>query len=448
MNKIVINIVLTVTFSLFAFGWLLDHFADESVSQQSEKTNQLRIQLINGIISQLSTVPPDDLLQNIQALSKQFNLPFLLENVSDYSFDRSLKVKLVSPDGLMLASEEGPFLLKAITNHPDRILRLSLAPDAENNNFKDLALTLLLYLSLSLVLIIWALPLVRSLSNLTDAAAKFGKGDLAERVQLGQFSQLSQLEKSFNNMAEQIEQLVEENKLLANSLSHDLRTPLACFRFGLDASLHEQNLDKKNGYIRRMEADLERMELMLSAFLDYASMERNRLDMQFETVSMISFIRSIVSDMDTLAKKQNVELAFACDCDDTTIRVDKVWMYRALSNLMVNAIEYAQQKVNVVVDLKTNSDGEKIPICLIADDGQGIPITKRKEVFTPFVRLDSSRQRKSSNFGLGLAIVKRVLYWHQYSVTVTDFEGLNGSEQSLLLKKPNGAIFRLTLHPS
>ena len=52
------------------------------------------------------------------------------------------------------------------------------------------------------------------------------------------------LEQSFNTMASQIEKLVADNKILARSLSHDIRTPMACLRFGVEAALDTKSLEK------------------------------------------------------------------------------------------------------------------------------------------------------------------------------------------------------------
>ena len=57
-------------------------------------------------------------------------------------------------------------------------------------------------------------------------------------------------------MASQIEKLVADNKILARSLSHDIRTPMACLRFGIEAALDSKNIDKKNSYLERMDTEL------------------------------------------------------------------------------------------------------------------------------------------------------------------------------------------------
>ncbi len=109
---------------------------------------------------------------------------------------------------------------------------------------------------------------------------KIGEGQLSVRIKPSRFSYIKMLENSFNNMASKIEKLVADNKILARSLSHDIRTPIACLRFGLEAAIESDTLDKKNNYLARMDSELTNMEEMTSAFLEYASMERQVLHLK------------------------------------------------------------------------------------------------------------------------------------------------------------------------
>lgn len=419
MNKIIINIVLTVTLSLFGFGWLIDKYANDS-TQNDIKTVQLQTKVLNGIAYQLSLLSGEEIENGLSSINDRFSLDLSLENAENYAFHSELLSKL-KHEGLSLGSEHGPFVLLSIANHPKYLLKLSLPKESTESNILDLTLTLLLYLGMSIVVVLWMLPLIKRLSSLTKVASDFGSGNLSARVRPGQYSQIKLLETSFNKMASQIEQLIEENRLLANGLSHDLRTPLACFRFGLDASLHESDLNQKNHYIKRMENDLENMENMLNAFLDYASMERMSLDLDYRTHNLSDFMKSLVNDIRPLAIKSNKRISLISECADAVIECDSVWMYRAFSNLLSNAIEYANQHVTIILTREqdhTNSPSKLV--CYICDDGPGIPDEQLSSVFQAFVRLDSSRKRNSNNFGLGLAIVQRVVEWHNFEISFLD----------------------------
>ena len=93
-------------------------------------------------------------------------------------------------------------------------------------------------------------PLAKRLSVLNEAAKQFASGNTQARINASHFTYIRDVELTFNRMASQIEKLVAENKLMASSLSHDIRTPIACLRFGLDAALdtHDEKKIKTYSY--------------------------------------------------------------------------------------------------------------------------------------------------------------------------------------------------------
>lgn len=416
MNKLIINIVLTVTLSLFGFGWLIDRYVYNSLDETNNPLEPQSAMLV-GLANHLGSVSESELEAKVKTLGEQFNANLTLENREYFAFEDEISNEL-NTIGLQLASETEQFFLRPIPNHPNVLLKLTVATAPNDDRQLDVMLTLLLYFGVSVAVVLWMLPLIKRLTTLTKAADKFGKGDLSARVVPAKYSQINVLENSFNKMATQIEDLIEENQLLANSLSHDLRTPVSCFRFGLDASLGETDVDKKNEYLQRMEKDLENIEGMLNAFLDYASMERKGMRLDYRETNLRDFVSAIVKDLTPIAVQKEKRLDFVSDCSEAIATFDNVWMYRAYANLISNAISYARLKVSVFLLTETAPHNNSTSVsCYICDDGSGIPDSDLERVFNAFVRLDSSRKRNGANFGLGLAIVKRVANWHEFDVS-------------------------------
>lgn len=416
MHKLIINIVLTVTLSLFGFGWLIDQYIYDSLNDEDINV-QPQNDMFNGFIKQLENTPPELLQVTVEDLAEQFNVNLALENREDFALEEKVLAELDSK-GLQVASDVEEYHLRSIPNHPKALLKLTTEIDVEQGRQLDVILTLLLYFGVSIAVVLWMLPLIRRLTKLTDVANKFGKGNFRARVTPAKYSQINVLENSFNKMASQIEHLIEENRLLANSLSHDLRTPVSCFRFGLDASLGERDIDKKDEYLTRMEKDLENIEGMLNAFLEYASMERKGMHLDFHTTNLNDFVGALVRDLGPIAMQKDKQLAFSSEISSQEVNIDNVWVYRAFSNLITNAISYATKRVSVFLTTEYDSTSrESRAVCYIYDDGPGIPDSELEKVFDAFVRLDPSRKRSEKNFGLGLAIVKRVADWHKFSVS-------------------------------
>jgi signal transduction histidine kinase len=265
---------------------------------------------------------------------------------------------------------------------------------------------------------------------LNNAAAKIGSGDLGARIKPSRVSYIKMLEKSFNAMANQIEKLVADNKILARSLSHDIRTPMACLRFGVEAALDSNSIEKKNNYLKRMDTELTNMEEMTKAFLDYASMERQALRLKKEHVGVSELISSAINDCQVLAEHQNISLLFKQSDDSMTCYLDYHWCYRALVNLISNAIGYAQNQVL----LSIHHTSAQVTIT-IEDDGKGIADDKLAIIFTPFVKLDADRSREQGHFGLGLAICSKVMDWHHGSIRAGNSNQLPGACFTLTFPK-------------
>ena len=232
-------------------------------------------------------------------------------------------------------------------------------------------------------------------------------------------------------MANQIEDLIAENKLLAGSISHDLRTPLSCLRFGVDAALETEQENKKDYYLSRMDEDLTRMENMLEAFLDYASLERKRFELVKKEIDIIKLIEFNVNGCVLLADKQHKTIELNCPCENQNdfFLLDPGWFGRALTNLITNGINYCHSKVVITCLM----DAKHLQI-IIEDDGEGIPEKEINNVFRAFVKLDKSRS-KSEHFGLGLAIVARVIRWHDGTIKLSRSEKLSGAQFTINLSR-------------
>lgn len=440
MNKLIVNIVLTVTLSLFGFGWLIDQYVYNSLEKNGSSI-EAKNDILIGLSSLLGSVSESELESRVGLLAEQFRIKLTLEKKEHFAVEDDIS-KALNTTGLQLASETEQFYLRPIPNHPNVLLKLTV-PNASNNSRQfDVVLTLFLYFGVSVAVVLWMLPLIKRLTTLNKVADRFGKGELGARVVPAKYSQINVLENSFNKMATQIEELIEENKLLANSLSHDLRTPVSCFRFGLEASLSEVDVEKKNEYLKRMEKDLENIEGMLNAFLDYASMERKSMYLDCRETNLHDFVSAVVKDLTPIAVQQEKRLDFISDCYGAIAMFDNAWMYRAYANLISNAIAHARHRVSVFLSEETHHNTSTMSVsCYICDDGAGIPDSDLERVFNAFVRLDPSRKRDGASYGLGLAIVKRVAVWHKFDVSfLTKSEIIEKlpffQENKLLIKHP------------
>jgi signal transduction histidine kinase len=423
MRGLYISIIFTVLGSLFFIGWGLDELVDYSTEDKITETPSTTVyrHLVDGLTSELSTLNSAELNEKVGLFQQHYRLKTSLALSKKIALPSSLVTQVNLQGGLLLASSANQYLLKSIPNHPEFLLRLELPVEIADDDNINFILTLILYGSICVILILWLIPLTRRLYLLNNAAAKIGSGQLEARITHSRFSYIKVLERSFNTMASKIETLVADNKILARSLSHDIRTPMACLRFGIEAALDSKSIEKKNTYLTRMDNELTNMEEMTSAFLDYASMERQALSLKKQQTNIYALITSAINDCQVLAEQRHISVDLTGD-DSIDYALDYHWSYRALVNLISNAIGYANSQVLLTI----HSSNQQLTIT-VADDGKGIANDKLAIIFTPFVKLDVDRSREQGHFGLGLAICSKVMDWHQGSINAHNSKQLPGA---------------------
>ena len=428
MRRLYLSAIFAVLGAIFAIGWGLDLLVDGQEQGNAGDSTATYQRIIDGAANQLANVSAPSIEQQTLVIGGYFSLNLQLKRSNSVALPPSLRQQLLQPGGLLLASQDGSYLLKHIANHPQYLLQLQLPLSENPNHDSDLLLTILLYLGVCIIIILWSLPLTRRLYLLNNTAAKFGAGEFSVRLPESRFSYIHLLERSFNRMAMQIENLLADNKILARSLSHDIRTPIACLRFGIEAALDTDSLDKKNVYLNRMDSEITRMEQMTSAFLEYAGLERQVGSLKLQQVELNQWLVLVCDELSQFAEKQDVALQLIPSQHNISCALDGQWFHRAIQNLLVNAIDFATTKVMITLEIQH----ENIIISII-DDGPGIAPEDLASIFEPFVRLGTKRTREQGHFGLGLAITSKVMSWHGGTIIAS-----NNSEMA-------GACFTLTL---
>ncbi|MBT2748108.1 MULTISPECIES: ATP-binding protein [unclassified Lysobacter] len=262
-------------------------------------------------------------------------------------------------------------------------------------------------------LMMWLQPHWRDLERLRETAAQFGDGDLGARARLRGGSSIRQLCAYFNNMADQIGRLIQSQRDMVNAASHELRTPITRLEFGL-ANLADTLDDRvARARVHALRCDVEELDLLVGELLTLGMLERNGPEPTLEPVELSAFLRAStgVSAEELRIRSATIEWAISPALDE--VNVEPRSLRRAFSNLMRNAVRYADNVIRVAAEL----DGEDW-LLIVEDDGVGIPPEDRRRVFEPFYRLDRSRDRSTGGFGLGLSIVRQVIERHGGAIHV------------------------------
>jgi len=237
----------------------------------------------------------------------------------------------------------------------------------------------------------------RPLARLARVAQQLSRGQNPDRLPESGAQEIRQLNRSFNRMAEQLQQADADRRLMLAGISHDLRTPLA--RMRLEVEMSPMSGDQRQA----IDADLTQIDRTLGQLLQYARPAH-------EPPAKAIAVHEVVSDVVAQAKTQ------AQPAEHITLQVDKPGfcridaedLRRCLTNLLENARHYgAEPDGQCHIHVSMQIRGERVYID-VSDRGPGIAELDVARVLKPFSRGQAARTG-STGAGLGLAIVQRLL---------------------------------------
>ncbi|HEX7028802.1 MAG TPA: ATP-binding protein [Gammaproteobacteria bacterium] len=248
----------------------------------------------------------------------------------------------------------------------------------------------------------WAInkPL-KSLQRFARASEDMGLNILAAQpIDEDGPKEIREAARAFNQMQSRVQRLLEARNEMLGALSHDFRTPLTRLRLRVEAIPDDTQKEKA---VR----DLDDMEAMIRLTLAFARDEAAGINR--EPLDLAAVTREIVNNLDIAPGRVTVRTG-----NTVRARCQPVGIRRVLGNIIDNALFYAN---NVQITLYEEDQNAVIDI---DDDGPGIDPQQRDKVFTPFYRLESSRNRETGGAGLGLSIAQTIVHAHGGGIKLLD----------------------------
>ncbi|MGF1650733.1 MAG: ATP-binding protein [Hyphomicrobiaceae bacterium] len=257
---------------------------------------------------------------------------------------------------------------------------------------------------------------IRPILRLAEAAEAFGRGRVTSLSDLKPRGarEVRQATVAFLEMQDRISQHVEQRTKMLAGVSHDLRTVLT--RFKLQLAFLEEGPEQKS-----LLRDVHDMEHMLE---DYLAFTRGDGGEQPSATDLVALAREVVDEAQRVG--HTIELRVRTRRRDLLADVKRQALKRALTNLISNACRYGS-----TVLVRVTSQRRSIRID-IEDDGPGIPLEERENVFKPFYRIDHARNQEQGNSGLGLAIARDITRAHGGEITLSS-STLGGLRASIRL---------------
>lgn len=423
MKHLTLSLILVVIASVIGTGWFIseiyshiDHSSDK-IEDEFDAYQRL------GTVIALSLDQANNKNELIQFWEEQNNITISFQKKSNFPLPDNLQNIFANNEPLLLESE-GEISLHIYMPQSDLIMTM-LLPEIETKkqpSWLHIAMTLMFYLVIIIILLVWLYPLIRRLSILKKAANKFGNGDLSSRIRLSKISYISDIENEFNRMGDRIKNLIDDNKLLSSAVSHDLKTPLTRLRFGIDV-LEEATEEKaRENYIKRINKDLNEMQSLIETLLQYANLDNANIKIEKEKIELNTFISDLFYDIDSPNINVNISLPNA----PLNIHADPRYLAMLLNNIMNNAMNHAKSSVNISALTSDN----KIFLS-IEDDGKGIPKDEIEKVTKPFWR----GEQTIKGHGMGLAIAERIANWFSAELEIAESDTLGGASISLHFNK-------------
>jgi len=238
----------------------------------------------------------------------------------------------------------------------------------------------------------------RPLRALTEAAAQIGRGATPAPVDESGPAEIRTLSRAFNQMVADRKKLDDERALLLAGVSHDLRTPLARIRLGVEMLGDSSDAPMRAGIVQ----DIEDIDAAINQFLDFARAAASENAVPHADLN--GLITDLTARYERMGKHLNIETR---PVPPLPLRI--VAMQRLVGNLIDNALRHGGNDVTV----KTGHT-RSTAFVEVLDHGPGIPPEQAEHMLQPFTRMDVARS--TSGTGLGLAIVDRIARMHGGSI--------------------------------
>lgn len=265
---------------------------------------------------------------------------------------------------------------------------------------------LLVLLAVLLLCYLLARYLTSPLRALQAALERFGHGDFAARTGSVRRDELGELARTFDRMAERIQNLVAAERRLLLDISHELRSPLA--RLGVAIELARSG-DNRDAALDRIQKESDRLNMLVGELLQTMRAEVDPNMIRTQPVRLDELLAAIVSDCAIEASARGCSLQFNAE-GPVTVPGDAELLRRATENVIRNAIRYAPPQTAVEVRLTRHNHLARIQV---HDHGPGVPEEALGRIFDPFYRVERDRNRENGGVGLGLAIARRAVELHK-----------------------------------
>ncbi|MGR5139230.1 sensor histidine kinase [Vibrio jasicida] len=315
-----------------------------------------------------------------------------------YGIGRSVewKIHLDFPDNPIMEVPLSPFGYHFLILLPDR-----MRPGTYMSHAFWLFRFVIPFLSLLALTVYLYRYVMRPLQQFHRASRAFSQGDYSARIEqtmkLGN-DEISQVARTFDNMAERTSDVIQHNRNLIADMSHEIRTPLARIEMAIDCV--DKNIEREQ-MLQRIKSDTHKMRSTAEDTLTLAWIENEQPNLRTEAFDLAELVEIIVEDARFEYPDRHVLLQ-----QDESLPINdsnQMALSQSLENVIRNGLRYTQLNEALKIEVRNSSEHYQI---VITDSGPGIDPSLYQQIFKPFFKANNQVASRKG-FGVGLALAKR-----------------------------------------
>lgn len=269
-------------------------------------------------------------------------------------------------------------------------------------------------------------PLRADIATVGAVARRVADGDLTASTGIRRNDEVGRTAEAIDTMVTRLREAADERARLSaartmmlSSLGHDLRTPLAAMRAGVE-SLQDGLAPDPDRYLALLGHHLDSIDALMEQIVEYARIE-TPAPRRTSTVALAELVDEAAEALAPMADRRGVQITATAD-GPAWVEGDSGQLSRVVRNLLSNAIQYGAPGAEVQLELRTLSGAVQLRV---RDQGPGFPIEFRARAFEPFARADEARESSGGHAGLGLTICKALIDAHDGTIRIDDGPGGN-----------------------
>ncbi len=289
-------------------------------------------------------------------------------------------------------------------------LRFVTSMSMVDNQLSSIMFTaLIISVFVILVVALTGAYLVRSICRpiiaISATAKKFAKGDFSERIAVSNNDEIGELSRTFNNMADELENSEQIKNDFISSVSHELRTPLTAIKGWSETLAAGYEPETFTKGMKVITGETARLERMVEELLDFSRIQSGRFTLQMDMVDVIAELEDALLIYGEKARKEGIALSYNEPEFLYPVYGDKNRLRQVFINIIDNAIKYTDKGGSIDITAEKSEQAVRITV---TDTGCGISPSDLPKVKAKFYKGNSTRRGS----GIGLAVADEIVSMH------------------------------------